>query len=469
MRPSRRGRRHEGPSPKGALPARTRKVSTQTETRYAGADAIRSAHRVGIYADGGFPSLASFVLPENGSERENLHAYESRDGYLGLKRVLTLDPKAVLNELAASGMRGRGGAAFPTAEKWRMAVEADTAPILVVNGAEGEPGSMKDRELMARAPHAVLEGILIASHALGARSVKFYVNDSFQDAVSSLREALKEALTAGYLGPVAPVPCEIDLVPETHVYIAGEETALIHVLMGEPAVPWHKPPYPSQKGYLGQPTVVNNVDTLAQVACVFRIGAEAYRVAQPMLFSVSGDVARPGVYEMPLGTPLSQLVERAGGIAGGRAFRGVLPGGYSTPMLGAGAWNLALDYESVKQAGSGLGCSIIVLSDAQPPVRVAREVLTFFALESCGRCPTCVRGTRTLADSFAEWEREGSEAYGVERRAALVSTANHLRHKGICSFLDTAAHFAATFAEGASVAETSPSAGPPEPSRVSEA
>lgn len=392
-------------------------------------------------------SRANFVLPEGLSEREPLNEYEARNGYAGLRRVLGLDPATALAELAASGLRGRGGAAFPTGEKWRLARDGAVPPVLVVNGAEGEPGSVKDRVVMSLVPHAVLEGILIAAHVLDASVIKFYLNDSFTDAIDAVRQAMVEAIRAGYMGPGGLVPVEIDLVPETHVYIAGEETALIHVLMGDPAVPWHKPPYPTQKGYLGRPTVVNNVDTLAQAACVFRIGADTYRSSRPMLFSLSGDVERPGVYEMPLGTPLARLVERAGGLKDGRTFVGVLPGGYSTPMLGHGSWELPLDYDSVREAGSGLGCSIIVISEARATLSVAREVLDFFALESCGRCPTCVRGTRTLADTFAAWEREGADTIDGERVASLVDTANHLRHKGICSFLDTAAHFAATFAE----------------------
>jgi NADH:ubiquinone oxidoreductase subunit F (NADH-binding) len=212
-------------------------------------------------------------------------------------------------------------------------------------------------------------------------------------------------------------------------------------------VPWHKPPYPTERGYMGNPTVVNNVDTLAQVAVVLRIGAEAYRAASPMLFSVSGDVALPGVYEMPLGTRLCDLVAAAGGMRDGRPFRGVLPGGYSTPLLDASAWTLPLDYEAVRAAGSGLGCSIIVLSDARPLSAVAHEVLEFFAIESCGRCPTCVRGTRTLADALATWAAAGDATPSPEEAQALVDQANRLRHKGICSFLDTAAHFAARFAE----------------------
>lgn len=392
----------------------------------------------------------AIVLPSEAA-REELAAYRARGGYRGLERARALGPEAVIAEVEASGLRGRGGAAFPTGQKWRLVrAAAGDEKYLVANGAEGEPGSAKDRLLMARAPHAVLEGALVAAEAIGARTVVVYVNDRFPDAVASLGAAVAEAEAAGYLdGPLGRM--RIRLVPETHVYIAGEETALINVLMGRPAVPWHKPPYPSERGLDDRPTAVNNVETLAQAAAILRLGAEAWRQSAPMLFSLSGDVARPGVFERPLGTPLARLIEEAGGMADGQAFRAVLPGGYSTPMLGADALHLPLDYESIRAAGSALGCSLIVVGERTPLWRVARDVAEFFARESCGRCPTCVRGTRTLADTLPAGEDLSPEAAG-----ALILQAQRLRHKGICSFLDTAARFAET-----AVSAMSPAGAPP--------
>lgn len=385
----------------------------------------------------------AIVLPADLTAREDLEAYRARGGYDGLGRALALGPDGVIDEIEASGLRGRGGAAFPTAGKWRMVRTARAdEKFLVVNGAEGEPGSMKDRAAMRLVPHAVIEGILIAVHATGATGVKFYVNDRFEDALASLDAALAQARAAGYLAALGGPAVRVELVPETHVYIAGEETALINVLMGRPAVPWHKPPYPSDKGLYDLPTAVNNVETLAQAAAVLRLGAGSYRQSTPMLFSVSGDVGRPGVYEMPLGTPLSSLIAAAGGMRAGQAFQAVLPGGYSTPMLGAANLNLPLDYDSVRGAGSGLGCSIIVVGDGRSLASVARDVMEFFAIESCGRCPTCVRGTRSLADAL-EGVRQGA-SLSADEAAALVAQAQRLRHKGICSFLDTASRFTET-------------------------
>jgi NADH-quinone oxidoreductase subunit F len=383
------------------------------------------------------------VLPADLNRTESLAAYRARGGYQGLGRARSLGPDAVIAEIEAAGLRGRGGAAFPTAAKWRM---VRTAPgnekFLVVNGAEGEPGSMKDRVAMARIPHAVLEGILIAVDAIGVSGIKFYVNNQFADSLCGLEAALQEAGEAGLLETGGGAPVRVELVPETHVYIAGEETALLNVLMGRPAVPWHKPPYPSDKGLFERPTAVNNVETLAQAAAILRLGGEAYRRVTPMLFSLSGDVARPGVYEMPLGTPLASLIEAAGGMARGEAFRAVLPGGYSTPMLGAESLHLPLDYDAVRDAGSGLGCSIIVVGSGRSLATVARDVMEFFAIESCGRCPTCVRGTRSLADAL-EGVRQ-APTLGAEAAADLIAQAQRLRHKGICSFLDTASRFTET-------------------------
>ena len=383
------------------------------------------------------------VLPSDLAGRESLAAYRARGGYQGLERARALGADGIIAEIDAAGLRGRGGAAFPTAAKWRMVLAAPgKEKFLVVNGAEGEPGSMKDRVAMARVPHAVLEGILIAVAAMAITGVKFYVNNLFDDAIASLEAALAEAAAAGLLALPGGPPLRVELVPETHVYIAGEETALLNVLMGRPAVPWHKPPYPADRGLFDLPTAVNNVETLAQAAAILRVGGAAYQRATPMLFSVSGDVARPGVYERPLGTPLSSLIEASGGMLGGQAFRAVLPGGYSTPLLGAAHLHMPLDYDTVREAGSGLGCSIIVVGTGRSLASVARDVMEFFALESCGRCPTCVRGTRSLADAL-EAVREGP-ALGAEAAAALITQAQRLRHKGICSFLDTASRFTET-------------------------
>lgn len=368
---------------------------------------------------------------------EDLEAYRSRGGYRGLERALTMPPAAVVREVSESGLKGRGGAGFPTGTKWELVRAAGGAErYLVVNGAEGEPGSFKDRRLMTEAPHAVVEGLLIAAYALEASSVLFYINDEFADAVAALTEAVGEATAAGYVGAEGRVPVELHLIPETHVYIAGEETALINVLMGKPAQPWHKPPYPSTEGYQGKPTAVNNVETLAAVAVILQRGAEWFSVHRPALFSLTGDVLEPGVYELSLGTPLRDLLQEAGGPQPGSLFRAVLPGGYSMPALFPEQFDVPLDGESLRTAGSGLGASIIAVGTNRTLTEVAHEVMAFFARESCGKCPVCVKGTANMARSL-----EGRTHLDPEAGRAFLALALKYRHKGICSFLDTAAHF----------------------------
>ncbi|CAB1129052.1 putative NADH-quinone oxidoreductase subunit F 2 [Candidatus Hydrogenisulfobacillus filiaventi] len=371
---------------------------------------------------------------------ESLAYYRARGGYQALQRALELSPAAIVSRLEEAGLRGRGGAAFPTALKWKSVMESDAPQrYLVVNGAEGEPGSFKDRTLMAMAPHAVLEGILIAAHTLQVDAVLFYVNAKFIDSLAALRQALAEAKEAGLYGTRGLVRTPVRIIPETHVYIAGEETALINVLMGNPAQPWHKPPYPTQQGYNKMPTVVNNVETLAHVAVILRKGAEWYRTERPALFAVSGDVRKPGVFELPLGTPLLRLLEEAGGPLPGQEIQAVLPGGYSTPWILSENFDVRLDYDSLREIGTGLGAAIIVVGSGRSLGSVAWDVLEFFARETCGKCPVCVRGTRAMADGFSA-AREG--ALSAESAESLLALAQKHRRKGVCTFLDTAARFA---------------------------
>ncbi|MCL8206670.1 MAG: SLBB domain-containing protein [Actinomycetia bacterium] len=384
------------------------------------------------------------ILPDSVTGWERLDAYRSRGGYRGLARALELDPETVADWLLQADLRGRGGAGYPTGKKWQAVIRhAEAERYLVVNGAEGEPGAFKDRRLMATAPHAVVEGLLIAAWAIRATAVLVYVNSDFQDAARALGGALDEAVEAGWAGPGGRVKAPVKLLLEPHVYIAGEETALLNVLMGNPAQPWHKPPYPTEKGLWGKPTVVNNVETLAAAAVILREGPEWFRARRPMLFSVSGDVRLPGVYEAPLGTRLADLLERAGGPPPGERFQAVLPGGYSMPPLFADQLGVPLDYDALAALGTGLGASIIAVATNRTLGQVAADILEFFARETCGKCPVCVKGTRVLADQLGP-ARGGPLAEAAQRE--LLATAVKYRHKGICSFLDTAAHLAESLA-----------------------
>ncbi len=364
---------------------------------------------------------------------ETLEQYRDRGGYQGLLRAIDLGPQAVRAQIRESELRGRGGAAFPTYLKWQALVDATGDKYLVVNGAEGEPGAFKDRFLMTAAPHQVLEGIQISGFALGVKDVIFYINDQFQEAITALNGALAEMASMQWAGD-SRLGFSVTLVPESHVYIAGEETALISVLNGGPAQPWRKPPYPTTQGYQGQPTAVNNVETMAHVALVLRNSPEWYKAYRPALFSVDGDVARPGVYELPLGTSLQDLLTQAGG----DDIQRVLPGGYSMPWIEPEDYQIALDYSVLKEHGSGLGASIICIGGFRDLSIVVNEIMTFFARETCGKCPLCARGTKMLAEMLTP---RGSLLTPGEAEQ-IVLKAQKYRHKGICTYMDTAVHMA---------------------------
>jgi NADH-quinone oxidoreductase subunit F len=370
---------------------------------------------------------------------ESLAGYQARGGYEALRSVQSAAADDIVAAIREAGLTGRGGAGFPAAAKWEAARQHPAPRYLVVNAAEGEPGSYKDRHLLARAPHQVLEGTLIAARATDASEVVVYINSEFGAARDALAEAI-EALRATDLGGTL-VP--IRLLLENHVYIAGEETALLAALMGRPAWPWPKPPYPTERGYLDRPTVVNNVETLAHVPLIVRRGADWYREHQPTLFSVSGDVARPGVFELPLGLPVRDLIEQAGGALPGDRVEAVLPGGYSLPWLRADQLDVALEPEALKAAGTGLGASVIVVGAGQGLGLAAAKVAAFFARETCETCPICVTGTARMAQLL----RPGADRQlsAAESRDITALAAEH-RGKGICTLLDSAASMAMTSA-----------------------
>ena len=370
---------------------------------------------------------------------ESLADYQARGGYEALRSALSASPADIIAAVRDAGLTGRGGANYPAAAKWEAAAANPGPRYLVVNGAEGEPGSYKDRHLLARAPHQVLEGTLIAARAAGADEVIVYINSEFaaaRDALAGAIEAVRGSDLAGALVPVR-------LVVENHIYIAGEETALLAVLMGRPAWPWPKPPYPTQSGYNSAPTEVNNLETLVHVPVILRRGADWYREHQPVQFSVSGDVARPGVFELPLGIAAGELITQAGGPLPGDRVEAVLPGGYSLPWLRADQLDVTMDAAALKAAGTGLGASIIVVGAQQGMGLAAAKIAAFFARETCQQCPICVTGTAQLAQHL----RPGATApLAAEASRDITALAAEHRGKGICTLLDTAAAMAMTSA-----------------------
>ena len=331
-------------------------------------------------------------------DAHRIDVYLSRGGYRSLARVLAeMQPAQVVDLVKRSGLRGRGGAGFTAGLKWSF-VPKDVYPrYLVCNADEGEPGTCKDRVLMEGDPHLVLEGIAIASYAIEAHHAFIYVRGEFSLSARRLEEAIAEARARGYLGPRilgSDYSLEVVVHRGAGAYICGEETALLTSLEGERGNPRLKPPFPATEGLYRKPTVINNVETLANLPLILERGAEWYtslgteKSPGVKLFALSGQVRRPGVYELPLGTPLRVLIEEhGGGTLDDRPVKAVIPGGSSSPMLGADQLDTPLDYESVAAAGSMLGSgAVIVITQGTCIVSVARRLAEFYAHEDCGQC-----------------------------------------------------------------------------------
>lgn len=325
-----------------------------------------------------------------------LVTYVGHGGYEGLRRAVSMSQDAVLEEVAQSGLRGRGGAGFPTGRKWSFLNQSSSERYLVVNADEAEPGTFKDRELIENNPHQVIEGALIAAYALRATDAFIFVRGELLTGYESLLRARNEARDAGYIGSHifhSDYSIHLSVFRSAGAYICGEETALLESLEGRRGHPRIKPPFPAQVGLYGQPTVVNNAETVANLPPIIMNGANWYRNfgtdKSPgiKIFSVSGLIARPGNYELPLGTPLDTLLhDYAGGPRYGRSIKAVIPGGSSVPLLVPENFNVPLDYESLLEAGSMLGSGgVMILDDATCIVRTAARLLKFYRTESCGK------------------------------------------------------------------------------------
>jgi len=331
--------------------------------------------------------------------------YLATGGYQGLTKALAMEPDDVIAQVKSSGLRGRGGAGFPTGQKWSFVPQNTGKPVYVVcNFDESEPGTFNNRELVERDPHQLIEGLIIASYAVRCRTAFVYCRGEFVWPATVLERAVAEAYDRGYLGPkVAGSDYALDVVVHrgAGAYICGEETALLESLEGRRGQPRLRPPFPAVEGLYASPTVINNVETLSNVPHILDRGAEWYtsigteKSAGPAIYSISGKVNRPGNYEAPMGTPARELIEeRAGGIAGGRSLKAWTPGGSSTPFLTAEHLDTAMDFDSVAAAGSLLGTkAMIVLDDGDCVVEAARRFTQFYAHESCGKCTNCREGT----------------------------------------------------------------------------
>jgi NADH-quinone oxidoreductase subunit F len=373
-----------------------------------------------------------------------------RGGYEALKKALAMTPEAVVEEVKASGLRGRGGAGFPTGLKWSFMPKNDGKPhYLVCNADESEPGTFKDREIMRWTPHALIEGCAIACYAIAAERCYIYIRGEFTEPWKIMTAAVAEAYAKGVLGENAMGSGRrIDVVLHrgAGAYICGEETAMMNSIEGRRGNPRIKPPFPAQAGLFGMPTTINNVETLAAAAHVIRNGAAWYKalcLGNPKstgtkLVSVCGHVRRPGNYEITMGTPMKDLLDMCGGVGEGRTLKAVIPGGSSVPILTAAeAESCVMDYEGVVAAGSMLGSAgMIVMDDTTDMVYQIYRLARFYAHESCAQCTQCREGT---AWTVKVMERILAGQGKQEDLQLLLDLSENMTGKTICVLSDSCA------------------------------
>jgi len=405
--------------------------------------------------------------------------YLKTGGYQGIERaVRVLKPSGVLDAVRASGLRGRGGGGFPTARKWEMVLsQKGDLRYLCCNGAEDEPGTFKDRYLLRSNPHQLIEGAILAAFAIGAKEGYLYINGQYKEEIQFLQKALDDASAFGHLdhaGHHSEAGVTLHIAPSPGTYIAGEETALLSVIEGGAAQPKQKPPYyPAVHGLFGKPTVVNNVETICNLPHIILHGADWYKAIHTgssnghgyatgtMIFTLTGDVKRPGLYELPIGTSLRELIEQVGGgyaaphgsgpFAAPVGAQAVFPGGPSNAILRGDQIDIPMDFETLKAAGSGLGTgAVIVVSEKSCIVKTAITYTGFFARESCGQCPPCILGLENLTKILKKIDvGQGCEADLNEIKLLCAM----IKGKGYCYLLTGAVlalesillHFRETF------------------------
>ena len=380
--------------------------------------------------------------------------YIERGGYQTLKKALSKKPEDIINEVKEAGLRGRGGAGFPTGVKWGFLPNNKEPRYLLCNADEGEPGTFKDRMMIERAPHQLIEGMLISAYAIQSEKSYIYLRGEYQKAYRILKDALDEAYKQGILGKKimgSSFSHEMDIYLGAGAYICGEETGMISSLEGKKGQPKLKPPFPAVQGYLGKPTIVNNVETLAAVVPIVRDGAKAYksfgteRSPGTKLFSLSGDVLTPGNYELPLGYSLKELIYNlGGGLKPGRTLKAVIPGGSSVPVLNAEEANFAkLDYESLNELGTFLGSgAVIVIDDSHSMMEILSIILDFYHHESCGQCTPCREGTGWLSKIVKDVCRGEGSFHDV---TLIKKVAENMMGRTICALSDAAAMPALSF------------------------
>jgi NADH-quinone oxidoreductase subunit F len=419
--------------------------------------AILSKYSQGLDASPGVDSMALHgrhlgpqIMADLDGKNWGLADYVKRGGYEALRKILTqgMSQEDVIAEVKASGLRGRGGAGFPTGLKWSfMPRSFPGQKYLVCNSDEGEPGTFKDRDILRLNPHIVIEGMAIAAYAMGISVGYNYIHGEIFEVYKRFEDALDEARQAGFLGDNilgSNFSFQLHAFHGYGAYICGEETALLESLEGKKGQPRFKPPFPASFGLYGKPTTINNTETFAAVPWIIRNSGQAYlEVGKPnnggtKLFSITGDVERPGNYEIPLGTPFSKLLELAGGMRGGSTLKAVIPGGSSAPVIpGSIMMDTTMDYDAIAKAGSMLGSgAVIVMNDTRCMVKSLLRLSYFYFEESCGQCTPCREGTGWLYRMVNRIEHGQGRPEDLD---LLDSVAGNIMGRTICALGDAAA------------------------------
>jgi NADH-quinone oxidoreductase subunit F len=378
-----------------------------------------------------------------------IDVYESHGGYQMLRKALAMKPEAVTDEVKKSGLRGRGGACFPTGLKWSfMPKQTDKPKYLCVNGDESEPGTFKDRQIFEHNPHLLIEGTIIACYAMGITTAYLYVRGEYVQWIRMMQKAVDDAYAKGYVGQNilgSGFSTNFYLHRGAGAYICGEESSLMNSIEGERGYPRVKPPFPAQFGLWGCPTTINNVETIANVPVILQLGAEAYakigapKHPGPILVGVSGHVNKPGVYEMPTGVLLTEIINTyAGGVPGNKKIKAVIPGGSSTMILrGDGIEGVTMDADGLKAAGSSVGTAgMIVMDEDTDLIRVITRIAGFYHHESCGQCTPCREGTGWMHKILRRFENRQATAADID---LLLDVANNIEGNTICALGDAAA------------------------------
>ena len=380
----------------------------------------------------------------NMKDLHTMKVYEEQGGYRSLKKAFAQKPEEIVEAVKASGLRGRGGAGFPAGLKWSFLAKDVFPRYLCCNADESEPGTCKDRELMLKNPHMMIEGMILCSYACRIETGYIYLRGEFHDLNFNLEKALEDAYAKGYLGKNI-LGSGFNFNLHTHLgagaYICGEESALLNSLEGERGEPRMKPPFPAVEGLYAKPTVVNNVETLCVVPYIVNEGAEKYaslgteKSKGTKLVSVSGHVKKPGNYEVVLGTPIREIIyDLAGGIRDGNKLKAFIPGGSSVPMLPADQVDVSYDYESLAAAGTMLGSgAMIVIDDSVNIVETTLRLISFYMHESCGKCTPCREGTRWLYQIVEKIMQNKGQLDYIEK---MEDICDNMNMKAFCPLAD---------------------------------